>query len=91
MYAGGHCHAPSCHSIELYNADTGELICQHLPIFGTGEEIFNELDYIALPPCVWGTEAEGMIPPMYLPKNANLTSIKRNNNTNGHYGDMASW
>ena len=27
MYAGGHCHAPSCVSIELYNADTGELIC----------------------------------------------------------------
>jgi len=23
IYAGGHCHAPSCISLNLYNADTG--------------------------------------------------------------------
>ena len=26
-YAAGHCHAPSCISMELYNADTGMLLC----------------------------------------------------------------
>ena len=23
IYAGGHCHAPACISLDLYNADTG--------------------------------------------------------------------
>merc|ERR1712037_857708 len=35
--------------------------------------------------------AEGLIAPVFLPFNANLTSIKRNNNTYAHYGEMASW
>merc|ERR1712110_824998 len=34
---------------------------------------------------------EGLIAPVFLPFNANLTSIKRNNNTYAHYGEMASW
>ena len=34
MYAAGHCHAPACMSIELWNADTGELICRNVPIYG---------------------------------------------------------
>ena len=34
---------------------------------------------------------EGLIAPVFLPFNANLTSIKRNNNTYTHYGEMASW
>ena len=47
--------------------------------------------YIAIPPCLWGTESEGLLPPVYLPYDANLLSIKRNNNTWAHYGDMAMW
>eukprot|EP01060_Flectonema_neradi_P036402 TRINITY_DN698_c1_g2_i1.p1 TRINITY_DN698_c1_g2~~TRINITY_DN698_c1_g2_i1.p1 ORF type:complete len:718 (+),score=175.93 TRINITY_DN698_c1_g2_i1:80-2155(+) len=91
MYAGGHCHAPSCISMELYNADTGDLLCRQAPVFGDGDEIFNEKGYIAIPPCLWGSEEDGLEPPVFLPWNANLTSIKKNNNTNGHYGEMASW
>ena len=34
---------------------------------------------------------EGLVAPVFLPFNANLTSIKRNNNTYAHYGEMASW
>ena len=69
-------------------------------------QVFDELGYLAIPPCIWGTEQvenrrllsfahfpsqEGLIAPIFLPFNANLTSIKRNNNTYTHYGEMASW
>ena len=51
----------------------------------------DELGYLAIPPCLWGTEEEGLLTPVYLPYDANLTSIKRNNNTYTHYGEMAMW
>jgi len=92
IYAGGHCHAPSCISIELYNADTGELLCRQTPLWGTGStNRFDEAGYLALPPCLWGSEEEGLVPPSILSLNTNLLSVKRNNNTVGHYGEMASW
>jgi len=92
VYAGGHCHAPSCLSMELYNADTGTLICRQVPIYGQGNpsDKYDELGYIKIPPCLWGYE-NGLVPPTTLFLDTNLTSIKRNNNTNGHYGEMASW
>ena len=40
IYAGGHCHAPSCISVELYNADSGELLCHHTPIYGKSNQVF---------------------------------------------------
>merc|ERR1719370_2275219 len=91
IYAGGHCHAPSCISMELFHADTGKLLCAHYPTYGKTHQVFDELGYLAIPPCIWGTEEEGLIAPVFLPFNANLTSIKRNNNTYTHYGEMASW
>ena len=91
LYAGGHCHAPSCISMELYNADSGELLCRQVPVTGSNTTIFNELGYIAIPPCLWGEPKDGLEPPVFLRWNQNLTSIKINNNTNGHYGEMASW
>ena len=39
MFAGGHCHAPACLSIELYNADTGHLLCRQLPAYGTTDHL----------------------------------------------------
>ena len=54
-------------------------------------QVFDELGYLALPPCLWGNESEGLVPPTFLSFDTNLMSIKRNNNTNGHYGEMASW
>jgi len=91
IYAAGHCHAPACISMELYNADTGKLLCAHYPDYGKTNQVFDELGYISIPPCIWGSEEEGLMSPVFLPFNANLTSIKRNNNTWGHYGEMASW
>ena len=98
-FAGGHCHAPSCISLELYNADTGALICRQVPVLGqtlhpTGDgngTAYDEKGYIALPPCLWGEERYGLEPAPLLTWDTNLTSIKRNNNTIAHLGEMASW
>eukprot|EP01051_Picozoa_sp_SAG22_P005471 SAG22_NODE_326_length_12283_cov_248.386408_2_plen_231_part_00 len=96
MFAGGHCHAPACISIELYNADTGKLICRQLPTYGTADHLtaadpYDERGYLALPPCVFGSEEHGLEPAVLLTWDTNLSSIKRNNATYGHYGEMASW
>ena len=39
IYAGGHCHAPSCISMELFNADTGKLLCRHDPVYGQSDKV----------------------------------------------------
>ena len=97
LYAGGHCHAPSCISIELYRNDTGtpELICKQATKYGQGDvagDKYDEAGYVALPPCLWGDASEGLAPPSWLPPNTPMYSIKRNRNTRaGHYGEMASW
>ena len=91
IYAAGHCHAPSCISMELYNADTGMLLCAHNPVYGQTHQVFDELGFVTIPPCLFGPEEEGLVPPTFLPFNGNLTSIKRNNNTYTHYGEMAMW
>ena len=90
-YAAGHCHAPSCISMELYHADTGALLCSHYPTYGQSHAVFDELGYLAIPPCMWGGAGEGLPAPTFLPYHANLTSIKRNNASYTHYGEMASW
>merc|ERR1719342_122328 len=74
IYAAGHCHAPSCISMELYHADTGRLLCSHYPVFGKTHEVMDELGYLAIPPCLWGQEEEGLVSPVYLPYDAKLTS-----------------
>ncbi|KAL4225559.1 hypothetical protein ACF0H5_016247 [Mactra antiquata] len=97
IYAGGHCHAPSCISMELYRNDTGhnmELLCRQVPVYGKGNVTHNKFDetgYLALPPCLWGND-KGLNPSVLLPQNTPLVSIKKNRNTHmGHYGEMASW
>jgi len=91
-YAAFHCHAPACMSGELWNRDTGELICRNDALYGTGSGALNETAYVVgIPPCVWGTAAEGLRPPPVLHLDSNLTTIKRTNNTNGHWGVMSLW
>ena len=91
-YAGPHCHAPTCISMELINEDTGETLCKVDGTFGKGNisKKFDEKDYIKINPCLWGYE-DGLLEPPILYYNTNLSSIKRANNTNAHYGEMASW
>ena len=97
IYAGGHCHAPACISMELYRNDTGhemELLCRQIPVYGKGNVTVNKFDeagYIILPPCLWGHD-KGLEPSVLLPPNTPLVSVKHNRNTHmGHYGEMASW
>ena len=92
MYAAAHCHTPACVSLELWNDDTGELICRNAPVYGTGDVAQNESGYvISIPPCLFGSEEEGLLPPHVLSLDTNLTTIKVANNTNGHWGVMALW
>ena len=63
-------------------------------MYGSGQvedDRFDELGYLALPPCLWGTEVEGLVAPVSLTFNTTLRSVKKNNATFGHYGEMASW
>eukprot|EP01047_Picozoa_sp_COSAG01_P001690 COSAG01_NODE_40_length_32708_cov_25.641234_5_plen_866_part_00 len=87
---GGHCHSPACLSLELFNADTGQLICRISPVAGTSQEPMDEQGYLYLPPCMWSQNAvDGLpSPPVFFP-NTNFSAIKRVNNTVYHYGIMA--
>jgi hypothetical protein len=90
VYVGPHCHAPSCLSMELYNADTGRLLCHVEPILGSGGGgVHDEKGFLAIPPCLF--EGDGLTPSELLSLDTTLLSIKRNNNTFPHTGEMASW
>ena len=98
VYAGPHCHAPSCLGMELYNDDSGEVLCSMKPIYGTGdpEDKFDEKGYAALPPCLWGDGAgddeDAVLPQRpFLSFGTNLRSVAKQNSTFGHFGQMASW
>jgi len=91
IYAGPHCHGPACISMELYHANTGKLLCGMYPEYGKQTAVYEEKGYLALPPCLWGNPKDGLMPPVLLALDDELLSIKRNNNTYGHLGEMASW
>tara|TARA_B110000305_G_scaffold156004_1_gene172679 strand:- start:339 stop:1100 length:762 start_codon:yes stop_codon:yes gene_type:complete len=87
-----HCHAPSCIRQELYNEDTGELLCAVEAKYGNGTEVFNEANYIALPPCLFSDlEEEGLRKPFVLERDTNLLAIKIFNTTHRHVGQMAQF
>jgi hypothetical protein len=91
IMAGGHCHAPACLSLELYNADTGALVCRVTPVHGKSDDPMNEDGYLWLPPCVWGDAKDGLQAPPVLHLDTNFTTVKRTNNSVYHYGVMAIW
>ena len=78
--------------MELYNYDTGDIICHVDGLLGGGNssQKYDEKGYIKLNPCLWGYD-DGLLKPSLLSWDINLLSIKKNNNTYAHYGDMASW
>eukprot|EP00928_Gymnodinium_smaydae_P098588 TRINITY_DN9201_c0_g2_i2.p1 TRINITY_DN9201_c0_g2~~TRINITY_DN9201_c0_g2_i2.p1 ORF type:complete len:781 (-),score=80.76 TRINITY_DN9201_c0_g2_i2:119-2461(-) len=90
-----HCHAPSCMREELWNADTGEILCNVTveygkPNYGALSQVFNEKNYVAIPPCIFGHQA-GLQKPFTLSPDTKLTAIKYFNNTYRHLGQMAQW
>lgn len=100
LYAGGHCHAPSCFSLNLYINDTSTgnmtLLCEQIPIPGKGNvthDRFDDKGYIHIPPCLWSDDpSEGLDKSVWLPENTQLVSVTKKRNTHtGHFGEMASW
>ena len=92
----GHCHAPTCIQFDLYNADTNELICRQKPLYGDGSgENFQEEGYVNIPPCVFGSAAEGLPPPpggeRGLSFGTRLFSKKICRADYGHHGEMSLW
>eukprot|EP00747_Dinoflagellata_sp_TGD_P077429 gnl/TRDRNA2_/TRDRNA2_159587_c2_seq2.p1 gnl/TRDRNA2_/TRDRNA2_159587_c2~~gnl/TRDRNA2_/TRDRNA2_159587_c2_seq2.p1 ORF type:complete len:114 (+),score=16.10 gnl/TRDRNA2_/TRDRNA2_159587_c2_seq2:74-415(+) len=90
-----HCHAPSCIREEFWNADTGEIICNVTAEYGSEKYgpvsgVFNEANYIAIPPCIFGYQS-GLQKPFTLSPDTNITAIKYFNNTFRHLGQMAQW
>ncbi len=90
-----HCHAPSCLREELWNADSGELLCRSTARYGSAaygstDAVFNERDYVTLSPCLWGHHP-GLRPPLRLEPKTRLAAVKYFNNTYRHFGQMAQW
>jgi len=79
--------------MDLFNADTGQLLCHVEPVHGSGKGgMYDEHGFLSIPPCLWGEEkSEGLMEPQLLSLDTTLMSIKRNNNTLPHTGEMASW
>jgi len=88
-----HCHAPSCISMEMINADTNKTICKTTPLFGTAmNETMNEAGYLAgIPPCVWGYKEDGLLQPPVVSLDTNITVIAKENATTNHFGQMGHW
>ena len=90
-----HCHAPSCIREELWDADRNVLLCNVTARYGSERygptsKVFNEKNYVALPPCIFGDQP-GLQQPYTLSPHTNLTAIKYFNNTYRHLGQMAQW
>jgi len=90
-----HCHAPSCIREEFWNADTNELICNVTAMYadvkyGALSDVFNEANYITIPPCLFGDQP-GLRHPVTLKPDTNIRAVKYFNNTFRHLGQMAQW
>lgn len=80
---------------KIWNADTGEIICNVTAKYGETSygsltDVFNEEDYIAIPPCIFGHQT-GLQFPFTITAGTNITAIKYFNNTFRHLGQMAQW
>lgn len=89
-----HCHAPTCLRVEMWNNDTGKLLCRQEPVYGGRNGTWLDLPayaepgYIATPPCMWGSPEHGLEPPP-LVSGVNIRVVAVTNNTYGHHGEMA--
>lgn len=88
-----HCHAPTCLKMEIFNNETGELLCREEPYHGqgadtTGGDRFDETGYIGQRICLWGNSTYGLEKP---PKVSGVPLFIRavTNSTYGHHGEMA--
>ena len=89
----GHCHAPTCLKLELWNNDTGALLCRSVPAYGGAgnawlDKAYDEEGYIATPPCLWGDPAFGLAPPPIV-TGVTIQVVAVTNTTHAHHGEMA--
>jgi hypothetical protein len=87
----GHCHAPTCIVFELWNQDSGELVCRQNASVGRSNRTYDEQGFLHVPPCVFGAAEEGLNPALRLPLNATLYSYKKCRAGFGHHGEMSLW
>mmetsp|Transcript_23640 Transcript_23640/g.65574 ORF Transcript_23640/g.65574 Transcript_23640/m.65574 type:complete len:396 (+) Transcript_23640:297-1484(+) len=92
IYSGGHLHVGGL-SLELINADTGELLCSNAPQYGSSDAATDEDGYVvAIPPCLWSTDDPRLPDPPRLKAGTRLVSIaKYTSKPAGHLGAMAFW
>ena len=86
-----HCQAPTCLNASMYFNDTGELICTQRALHGKGNtssDKFDEENYIALLPCLFGRAKDGLQPPP-LVAGRPILMVFHTNATSGHHGEMA--
>jgi hypothetical protein len=94
-----HCHAPTCLRMEIFNNNTGELLCREDAYHGQGADVsgkgsptdkarFDEAGYIAQRVCLWGNSTYGLEPPP-LVSGVPLLIKALTNSTYGHHGEMA--
>lgn len=92
VLAHHHCHAPTCLRMELWNNDTGKLLCRQEPVYGGTNKIdlpdYDEPGYIAMPPCMWGSPEHGLEHPP-LVSGVTIKVVHITNSTFGHHGEMA--
>jgi hypothetical protein len=83
-----HCHAPTCLAMEIYNNNTGELLCREEAYHGKGspEDKYDEEGYIAQRICLWGNPPFDKPP---LVSGVPLLTRAITNSTYGHHGEMA--
>jgi hypothetical protein len=82
--------------MEIFNNNTGELICREEAYHGQGNDIagkgsadrFDEEGYIAQPICLWGNTSYGVEEPP-LVGGVPLFVRAVTNSTYGHHGEMA--
>ena len=72
-----------------------ELLCNATalygdPVYGDVKAVFNEANYVAIPPCIFGHQP-GLQAPFVLTQGTNLTAVKYFSNTWRHLGQMAQW
>jgi len=91
LMLGFHCHSPACLGGVLFNADTGEEYCRVKAAAGHSAKAQDEEDYLWLPPCQYGSRAEGLRPPPVVNTSTRLRSIKWANSSVAHFGVMAIW
>jgi hypothetical protein len=91
----GHCHAPTCLRLDIYNNDTNDLICSVRPVYGGTDgyvadrgKTFDEPGYVANPPCMFEVNSTHALPPPLLMNGLTIRVEHLTNSTYGHHGEM---